>query len=171
MNRVLNVDTPHRIAAAVSGAAAVALMLWVVADVTMRYVVNSPIAGTLDYVTYVFMPGMSLFGIVVAQHRKEHIDVPILTSRLPEPLRSIISRLSLTVFLVAALAFMWFGYEAAFERMATGEMTSTGDLNIAPWRWMVPVAMALLVIQLVLDLLAPQVPDGVDEEIRDDQFN
>src|SRR5215207_5440776 len=66
-----------KVGAGLAAAACIVMVLQVTADVVARNVFNRPIGGTLEMVTYLWMPTVSLaFGY--AQLRDEHIRVTLL---------------------------------------------------------------------------------------------
>jgi TRAP-type C4-dicarboxylate transport system permease small subunit len=67
---------------AISTIVVFALMLHTLANVALRYVFNSPLGGTLEYVSYWYMPIVAFLGMILAKQARQIIEAPILFDRL-----------------------------------------------------------------------------------------
>ncbi|WP_375000951.1 TRAP transporter large permease subunit [Aeromicrobium sp. CTD01-1L150] len=141
------------LAAVIASAAVLGILGLVVADVALRFTLNRPISGTIEYVAFWLMLPATVFGIVVTQRRDEHIDVPLLVGRLGAQTQYSLTLLARLGFLLLALLLFWFGTTGALERGLSGESAGSSGVEIAPTRWFIPVAAALLVIQLSREII------------------
>jgi TRAP-type C4-dicarboxylate transport system permease small subunit len=138
--------------ALLAGIAALGLAAHMVVDVCLRFFFNTPIEGTLEYVTYWWMPCIVFFGLALTQRRAENIDLPMLHERLTGRTATVSSIIAhvLTVLFVGLIG--WYGLENALAQTAVGEFTSATNTLVWPMRWVVPVGIAILVLQLLADI-------------------
>lgn len=147
MDRVIRVvETTCRAAAVVSGAAIVALMLHVTADVTLRTVANSPIPGTLETVAYWWMVTIVFLGIAYTKVRNEHIAVDLLPDRLPDRQRAVV-RIGLEVVTIGVLLVLaYYGWEAAMSAMERGQRAvGITPILVWPFRFLLPLGEVLMI--------------------------
>lgn len=135
------------------GVVAVALlMLHVVADVAGRYLFDTPVAGTLEAVAFWWMPAVAFLGLAVTQRVGQHIEVHVLTDRLPARFAQVlaVATLCLTMFVVAAIG--WYGLEMALDKTAIRE-AALGAVHVPIWpaRFLVPIGCAVFLCQLLID--------------------
>lgn len=135
-----------------AGIAALGLAAHMVLDVCLRFFANAPIEGTIEYVTYWWMPVMVFCAMAITQHRGEHIDLPMLHERLPHRMRAVATALINTATLVFVGLIGWYGVENALAQTAVGEFTSATNTLVWPTRWIVPVGTAVLVLQLIVEI-------------------
>lgn len=140
--------------ALVGSAAVVAMMLLVVADVSLRSLFDRTIPGTIEYVSFWLMLPMAFAGFSLAKRRRDHIDVPLVVDRMPSEVRRACVIFSDLLLLAFAVALFWYGVFSALDRLANGETTGASGINIAPTRLVVPVAMAVLALQVADDLIS-----------------
>ena len=151
---------------AVAMAAVLGMVLLVVADVVMRGLFNSPIQGTLELMTYWFMVVISFLGMWLAQVKREHITVTMITDRLRGPAKMVFRVFSaiLTVAFLAALG--WYGLEAALINMARGEYTGAFRVPIWPMRFLVPIGLGAYAITLIIHTIQDlKNPDDVEDDV------
>ncbi|TWE22564.1 TRAP transporter small permease [Prauserella muralis] len=139
---------------AFAGSVAVAgMMLLVVADVALRSLLGQTIPGTIEYVSFWLMVPIAFAGFSLAKRRGDHIDVPLVVDRMPPGVRKACTVFSECLLLAFAVTVFWYGLFSALERLADGETTGASGTDIAPTRLVVPVAMAVLALQVADDLL------------------
>lgn len=142
------------VAEVIAGAAVLGLMLLVVADVSLRYLAGSPIRGTIDYVAFLLMPAIVALGFAVAERTGDHIGNPTLLNRLGDSDRRNLVRIG-GVLLVAFLVFqIWTSWGRAVDSLESAEF-SPGGLSLPLWpaRFVIPVGMALFMLEVVRRLL------------------
>lgn len=138
--------------AVVAGVAIVAMLLMVMLDVILKYTLNQPVHGTLELVSFYFMPLAIFCAFPVVQKQDGHIAVTLFTDLLPSPMRD---RLSVIVsFLCAGYLglFAWAGMERAAHLTQSGQSTSAiyYDIPIWPARWSLPVTIGLMAAWLTV---------------------
>lgn len=125
------------------------LMVHVAGDALLRSVFNQPLPGTLEYVESWYMPAVCLLGIVLAQHRGEQIEAPIVYDRLAPGLQRELSVITAVLTTVVLAAIAVGGAAEAFEQMGRGERTRASQVPIWPARFLVPAGMLAAAAEVV----------------------
>ena len=122
------------------GAAILILMtLHTAADVASRNLLNKPILGTYETITYWYMVAVTAIGLWSAEVKNDHISVSLLTDRLPHNsrfLQLIVSRLITVAFLVL---LAWYGFDAAIADTAIKTYTGASEIPIWPTKYFLPL--------------------------------
>ncbi|MGM0930459.1 MAG: TRAP transporter small permease [Actinomycetota bacterium] len=129
-------------------ASIVVMMLHVVAEVSLRSFFNMPIAGTLEMVTYWYIVLISFIGMWLAQQRKEHISVSLVTERLGLKSQAVAAIGGNIITMVLLAAFVWFGLEGALHQAALGEFSGATAVPVWPMRFVVPVTLGAFFLTL-----------------------
>jgi TRAP-type C4-dicarboxylate transport system permease small subunit len=141
-----------RVLVTIAALTVVALMLHVVADVTMRFVFRSPVRDTIERVSFWWMPVIAYLGMAIAQEEKEHIDVPLVYMRtgVTSQVLMDVFRNGMTVAFLVVVTY--FGTISAMSRMERGEYRA--GVVVWPARFVVPIAAALFILYLVQQTVA-----------------
>jgi TRAP-type mannitol/chloroaromatic compound transport system permease small subunit len=140
--------------AILGGVATIGLMLNVVVDVAGRSWFNRPLPGTLDLTQYAWMPTLVSLALGFALLRAEHIRVNLLTAPTGERTQRIIEVVGMLFVVVMTAMFIWFGMDKANDAMSYGEKAvGTPWLDIWPYRWVVVLGLAGLLLQALAQLL------------------
>ena len=134
-----------------AGALIFMLMLFGVAQIVLRTVFRAPIFGYIDVVE-VAMVGFAVLSIAFVQRVGGHVRMELLISRLQGRARWLLETVgtALAAFLVAVLIpYSYAHFQRAFE---FGD--STIDVELATWpaKLVVPVALAVLLLRLIVQL-------------------
>ncbi len=125
------------------------LMLLTTADVVGRAVFSRPVPGSVELSSYI-LNVFILLGVGYTQQVKGHVQVSMLTMRLPagaqRGLEAFTSLLSLGV--IGLLA--WQGWVVGMEETAVSDMLRIPQ---RPFKLLVGVAAFFLCLELVIDLL------------------
>jgi TRAP-type C4-dicarboxylate transport system permease small subunit len=134
------------------------MMLHIVADVFAKYLFNSPIDGTIEWVASYYMVALVFFPLAYVAYDEGHIIVELFTRRLsPGKLLRLDGIVAIVTFAYMAV-FTWKTAEEAVFRTAQLEIWETGSQNIPVWpsRWMIPIGCgvmaAYVLYRLVRDL-------------------
>ena len=137
---------------AVSAAFVLLLMVLVVADITGRYVFNSPVpmayeVGSFMLVFIVFL------ALASTQRAGAHIRVEFLTLRLPPRARACLDILAYGLGLMVYVTILWRGFGWAWTSWQVGDYVA-GLINIPryPSQFVVPLGAAILCLQFVADV-------------------
>lgn len=136
------------LAAAAGAACVVLMMLHVTADVAGRYLFNAPLTGTIVIVAHYYMVFVSFIAIGVAEEKRVHISVEIVTDLLPRPVQSGLGVISglVTVGVICLVAIA--GFNQAMTQMRRGATMEQGGNLISVWQsyWAIPVGAGLMAL-------------------------
>ncbi len=135
-------------AASIVGAICVVLMmLHVTADVTGRYLFNAPLPGTTVVVANYYMIIVVFLAIGVAEYRRAHISVDVLTDLLPERPRNALSVIASLLTIAVTSVLMISGYSEAVKKTNMVATKEQGSQLFEVWQsyWFVPVGAALMI--------------------------
>lgn len=134
----------------VGGAALLLMMLHITADVTARYLFNSPLHGTVEIVPTYYMVATVFLPLALIEKMNGHISVELISQHLPRRAQEI--QIGVVALLSAAYfaAFTWQTWGDALKKFAVKEV-SLGSIAITVWptRFYVPIGCGLIALMLV----------------------
>jgi len=128
-----------------------AMMFLLTADVTLRYAVNRPIAGSLE-LTEFMMAAVVFLGLAYAQAQRAHVRVDLIVTRLPRRPQAALDSITLLLSILLYAFIAWKGYERAVELLQKGLVSDLLRIPHFPFRILVAIGAALLCLELVLTL-------------------
>ena len=125
-------------------------MLHVTTDVIMRYVFNSPLAGTIEISSFYYMIAVVFLPLAAVELRNGHIAVEIVAQYLNEHAQRVLIGCVCLVSAVFYGLLTWRMGLVAIEKWHVGE-TYASSLDIAIWppRFLMPLGCGLLVLVLL----------------------
>lgn len=139
----------------VAGAGLFLMMVIVVLNVTLKYLINQPIPGALEMVSFYFMAACAFLPFAYVQKIEHHIVMTLATERMsPAALHTLLAIVYLASAAYLAL-FAWASGVEAFQMTGVGESTSAIYFEILIWpaRWFVPLGTGLMACWMVLQAL------------------
>lgn len=135
----------------IAGFSLMFMLALIMADVSAKYLFHMPITGTLEIVSYYFMPIAVYLALPYVERSGEHISVPLVTDLLPFRVRNLLTIFTALLSAAYLLVVAWACGEKAAALMNSGEEVGLiyFDLIIWPPRWLVPIAFVLMAIQIV----------------------
>lgn len=127
------------------------LMLLGTAQIVLRSVFNSPIAGYIDMVE-LSMAGMAFLGAAYCQRLGAHIRMEILVSYLRGRWLWAFEVFSTTVGLIIIGVLIWYGWDHFLRAYQLGDSTIDAEYPVWPSKLLVPIAFALWFLRLVVQL-------------------
>ncbi len=128
-----------------------ALMLVVVADVTLRYLFNAPLTWSYEVITSYLMPG--LFFMVAAHTLKAnaHVCVDILHNYVGTKTRYVFEALSSTLAVPVFALATWVSAQNTWDDLQSAAVSSSG-MELPTWSisLMLPVGFGMLTLRLAL---------------------
>ncbi len=128
-----------------------ALMCLVVADVSMRYLFNSPLQWSYEVVSSYLMPGLFFFAVSHTLGAHSHVCVDIIHNYLRRQVRYV---LEFVASVLAAPAFAICAWKAAGVTLNDFETAAVSSSGLAIPTWSVsiflPIGFGLLSLRLVL---------------------
>jgi TRAP-type C4-dicarboxylate transport system permease small subunit len=134
------------------GTASLVLMaMHVIADVTGRILLSTPVYGTTEIVSFYYMVAAVCLPLAYIELRDEHITVDVIYQQFPPLARRMIFVFST---LATALFFGLFAYQSwldAMKAMGIREMMmGSAMLEIWPSRFFLPISFGLLTLVALL---------------------
>ena len=132
------------------GIALVLMMLHVNLDVFGRFLLNSPVPGTLEIVSNYYMVAVVFLPLALVERQNAHISVELLSQHLPRGPRLLLIGLASVAAAVYFAAFTWQTWLDALAKYRIGEYIR-GQILIVNWpsRFLLPVGCALITLLLV----------------------
>jgi TRAP-type mannitol/chloroaromatic compound transport system permease small subunit len=131
-----------------------ALFLLLFAEVLLRYFFRSPTVWTNELAQLLFGAYAVLSGGYLLA-RGGHVNVDIVYAKFPRRVRAAIDILTSVLFFLFVAVLLWLGVSFALESIASLETShSAWNPPIWPFKTMIPVAAALLLLQGVVKLVA-----------------
>lgn len=129
----------------------VLLMALVVADITGRYLFNSPVPMTYEVGSFMLV-FIVFLGLAYSQLQGAHIRVEFFTLRLPPKPRALLDLLAYTLGIAIYSAIFYQGFKWAYDSFVIGEYVA-GLVNIPKWpsQFAVVFGALLLALQFVAD--------------------
>lgn len=141
--------------------AVVAMALHIVADVASKYLLGTPIVGTIEIVSTYYMVAIVFLPLAFVQREGAHIIVEAFTYRASPRLIAAIDAVVLLACLAVLCVYIWQTGESALAKTASRESLAViyFDIPVWPTRWFVPIGlfamglcMALQAIRKLTDL-------------------
>ena len=100
------------------------VMLFICAEVIMRYVFNSPIPGHLEG-SELFVPIIVFFAISYTQSQKGHVGMTLVVDSLPPGVRRYMEIGTLLLSVLTCAVLSYFGYKYAYREWLYDGVTMT----------------------------------------------
>ena len=139
-----------------TGLACVALFVaafHVIYDVAMR-TLGTPIIGTIEYVTYWWMPIIVVLSMAGACYAGEHLQATLLIDALPKAWQSVFGIIIPLVFFVVIAVMSYFLWMKGFHAQRIDEASLWSGLKVLMWptRFVVALGMSILALQILVDI-------------------
>jgi TRAP-type C4-dicarboxylate transport system permease small subunit len=120
----------------------------------VRFVLNASTVWQTEAVIYLVIAA-TLIGLSYVQRLRGHVNVDLLPLWLPEQARFVLSLVTLTATIAIVAVMLWYGFEFWHIAWARGWKSDT-VWSVRLWipYLSIPVGFALLLLQLVADLVA-----------------
>lgn len=153
----------NRALASVSGLAIGLMMLVGATDIVLTNIdlvglPSQPVPGASEFIATMMVVAVFL-GVPLAQQRRGHIQVDLVTQKMPVPLRSASAVLSHGLSAAVFAGIAWFGWKTTAHAFGVGEFAA-GSFNLPLWpaRCALAIGASVMVLQCLLDLAGVFVP-------------
>jgi TRAP-type C4-dicarboxylate transport system permease small subunit len=147
----------------------IGIMLFICAEVVMRYVFNSPIPGHLEG-SELFVPIIVFLAISYTQSQNGHVGMTLVVDSLPPGVRRRVEITTLLLSVLTCAVLSYFSFKYAFNEWLIDDVTMTPPYwRIWPSAAAIPLGYMLISMRLYLQalhLIAPNLypqDDVVDE--------
>ena len=145
------------------------IMLFICAEVVMRYAFNAPIQGHLEGAE-LFVPIIVFLAISYTQSQNSHVGMTLVVDNLPPGVRRYTEIVTLLLSVMTCAVLSYFSYKYAYNEWRIDDVTMTPPYwRIWPSAAAIPLGYMLISIRLYLQalhLIAPEFypqDDVVDE--------
>lgn len=130
-----------------------AVMVWICAEVVMRYGFNSPLPGHLEGAE-LLVPIFVFLAISYTQSQKGHVGMTLVIESLPEGPRRILEIITLLLSVCTCAVLSYFSYKNAYHTYVIDDVTMTPPYwRIWPSAAAVPIGYMLVAIRMYLQAL------------------
>ena len=128
-----------------------ALMLIVVADVSLRYLLNKPLSWSFEIISSYLMPGLFFMATAHTLKANAHVAVDILHNYVGRRTRYVFEALSCTLAAPIFAAAAWVSAQNTWKEWIDGAVSSSG-MELPTWTisLMLPLGFGLLALRLAL---------------------
>lgn len=144
------------------------VMVFVLAEVTMRYGFNSPIPGHLEGAE-LLLPMIVFFAVSYTQARNGHVGMTLLVDALPPRVRRVTDVVTLVLSLLTCAVLAYFGAKHAYIAWEVDDVTMTPPYwRVWPSAAAVPLGYLLLSVRMCLQALQIVMPDRFPKPLAGD---
>ncbi len=129
-----------------------ALMLVVVADVSLRYIFNAPLVWSYEIISSYLMPGLFFLAASHTLKTHGHVSVDILHNYVGRKTRYVFEALGSTLAVPAFALATWVSAQNTWKDLQDGA-ASTSGLGLPTWTisLLLPLGFGLLTLRLLLN--------------------
>lgn len=129
------------------------MMLWIFADVIMRYFFNSPIPGTMEITGEYFMVLIVYLGISYTLKHNGHVKVDLLEIKLPKRIRYYLAIIK-DIMVLMILGLMLISNINLFFDYFARDIRSVGSIEylIAPTFLIMALGVLMVIVRLLFNI-------------------
>ena len=134
------------------GLSLVLMMLHISADVVLKYVLNYPLTGTIEIVSYYYMVAAVFLPLAAVERYRGHIFVEVFTTNLSPRAQALIDAVAVSLGVIYAAVLTWHtGIEAVRQTAVLEVWDATFfDIHVWPTRWFLPLGCGALAVYMLL---------------------
>lgn len=136
----------------VAGAALVAMLCLVVADIIAARLFKWPIPGGIEMVGFLGVIVVA-FSIAQTQVVRGHIDVEVLVTRFSDTVQKAIACVVYSFGMLLFALIAWRSYDFARRLQATGEVSMTQEIPFYPFVYCIAFSCVSVLLVLLVQLL------------------
>jgi len=136
-----------------SGIVLLGILALMSGEVIFRYFFNKPILGTVEISSYLLVI-FCFMGIAFTQSQRGHINIELVTLRLPEGMQRMLRIITLILSLMTFMIITWQMADAFWKSWEMQEVR-WGALPLPVWpvKFMIAFGSLALCLQLLLDIV------------------
>jgi TRAP-type C4-dicarboxylate transport system permease small subunit len=128
------------------------LLLYVNAEVVMRFVFNNPLPGHLE-LSQLLIAAAVFLGLAYAQARRSHVGIDILIKALPPGPALVVDTITLALSLAAVAVVVWYSWDSALHALAINDITPTAELPTWWSKIALPIGGAVLCVRFLVQMI------------------
>ena len=135
------------------------VMVFICAEVTMRYGFNAPIPGHLEGAE-LLVPIFVFFAISYTQSQNGHVGMTLIIESLPQGIRRVLEVTTLLLSVCTCAVLSYFSYKYAYNTYVIDDVTMTPPYwRIWPSATAIPIGYMLVAIRMYLQALHMMAPN------------
>ena len=139
---------------AIGCVAIIAMMVHVMAEVTLRYFFNASIPGTEELVSGYYMVMVVFLPLGYVQLERGHVIIELFTLKASARTKAWMDGFVYVVCSGALAIYAYAGYHKAIEMTQKGEFwIGIVDVTVWPARWMMPIGIAVMGLIMILQAI------------------
>ncbi len=129
-----------------------ALMMVVVADVSLRYIFNAPLSWSYDAISVFLLPGVFFYAISYTHSTHGHVAVDILHNYVSQRTRYAFEALTSAIAAPVFGFITWIAAQSTWRDWLTGTAMTSG-LEVPTWTtsFLLPMGFGLLTVRSLLN--------------------
>ena len=131
----------------------VGMMILTGVDVCLRYIFNSPIPGSFEMTEFI-LPTIISFGFAYCALEKGHVQVELVTSKLPKRLQALMNGVACLIFFGLFLLITWQSWIRAKGMMDAGQRSITLGVPVSPFVLALAFGSAVLCLVVLRDFFS-----------------
>ena len=137
------------------GVAIVLMMVQIMVEVVLRSLFKTTIPGTEETVSAYYMIGCAFLPLAWVQRERAHVKVEVFTLWMSPRVAAAFDAGVMLLCAAATAVFAWAAAGKAIAMTAAGEiLIGAADVVVWPSRWIVPVGLAAMALQMVVQAFA-----------------
>ncbi len=130
-----------------------ALMMVVVADVSLRYIFNAPLSWSYDAISVFLLPGVFFYSISYTHSTHGHVSVDILHNYVSQRTRYVFEALTSAIAAPVFAFIAWIAAKSTWNDWVMGTSLTSG-LEVPTWTtsFLLPMGFGLLTVRSLLNL-------------------
>jgi len=136
----------------ISGLALMAVIFLVNIDVVSRTFFNKPVSGSYE-LSQLLIAVTAAFSFAYAQVYRSHIDIPVLTERLPKKAQAVLQCVTWLLGSILFAAVTWKSMEFGLYKLSEHEVTLTLGIPVGPFYFIMAGGCALFAIVLAANFI------------------
>jgi TRAP-type C4-dicarboxylate transport system permease small subunit len=140
------------------------VMLFVCAEVVMRYAFNAPIPGHLEG-SELLLPVIVFLAISYTQRTHGHVGMDLVLDAMPEAVRRTMQVVTYLVSIVVCAVLAWFTFKLAHQLWLYDDVTMTPPyFKTWPAAAAIPLGYAAIGVRMALQVLTLLAPDRFPDD-------
>lgn len=121
-----------------------AMMVHVTLDVSLKYIINTPIQGTLEITAYYYMVSIVVLPMAFVELTRQSIAVDLFYQMMPQTMQIVVTAFVLLISAAGYGGLAWISIPEALASFEKNEIVM-GTVNIYIWpsRFLMPAALML----------------------------
>lgn len=143
-----------------------AMMVHVTLDVVLKYVINTPIQGTLEITAYYYMVAIVVLPMAFVEMTRQSIAVDLFYQMMPNRMQVVVTAFVLIVSALGYGGLAYISWPDALKSLAKREIVM-GTVNIYIWpsRFVMPCALAVAALVCLYHCLRLFISPEAREEL------